>query len=169
MHLTERRGVDVAWRMVLDDQVSSDYESYWASISAVHVHIGRRGAVQRLTNFFIGSQSESVRVLMMQTNDGHMPKILESCYSTWIFDLERMRYRRLLRDLYVGDRPVTTQWRRFYRLVEDERAFTVELNQSGSRRIRCTYHTGTCEQCGASVGSEAHAEDNALAMLASAS
>jgi hypothetical protein len=77
--------------------------------------------------------------------------ILESCHSTWIFDPPRLRFRRILKDIEIGRRPVTTAWRSYARidLAPDGEAFTVVLNPQGSRLIRSWRHTDGCVQCGA--------------------
>jgi hypothetical protein len=78
------------------------------------------------------------------------PTIIESCHSTWIFDAERMRFRRILKDTEVGGQPVTTGWRPYYRLEADPGAetFTVYLNLVGSRVLRSWRHDADCTQCG---------------------
>jgi hypothetical protein len=77
--------------------------------------------------------------------------ILESCHSTWIFDAERLRFRRIIKDIEVGDRVVTTAWRPYARLelAPEGESFTVVLNEEGSRLIRSWRHTEDCVQCGA--------------------
>jgi len=79
------------------------------------------------------------------------PVILESCHSTWVFDPQRMEFCRILRHVVVGGTRVTTQWRRYYRLVEDSRTFAVELDPSGTRRLRCFHHAENCRECGGST------------------
>ena len=53
--------------------------------------------------------------------------VLESCHSTWVFDTERMRFRRLLKGIEVEQHPVATQWRPYYglELKDDSEEFTV--------------------------------------------
>jgi hypothetical protein len=36
------------------------------------------------------------------------PLTIESCHSTWIFDTDRMRFRRILKGTEVGGQPVVT-------------------------------------------------------------
>jgi hypothetical protein len=75
--------------------------------------------------------------------------ILESCHSTWIFDGDRMRFRRVLKDIEYAHQPVATDWRPYHQLQIDPLAetFTVVLNQDGTRLVRSWLHTGDCVQC----------------------
>lgn len=77
--------------------------------------------------------------------------MFESCNSTWVFDGEHMRFRRLLKGIEVDQRAVCTEWRPYFGLeaADDSEAFTVLLNPEGTRLIRSWRHTGSCEQCGA--------------------
>src|SRR5271155_2512087 len=81
------------------------------------------------------------------------PTTIESCHSTWIFDTERMRYRRVLKGTEGGGKPVSTDWRPYYNLDSDPRSesFTVYLNLGGSRMIRSWRHADGCAQCGQHV------------------
>ena len=60
--------------------------------------------------------------------------ILESCHSTWIFDTDRMRFRRILNDIEV-------------------------LKADRSRLIRTWRHTADCVQCGDHRTGELSLED----------
>jgi len=75
---------------------------------------------------------------------------IESCHSTWVFDNERMRYRRVLKGTEVAGQPVATAWRPYYRLEADpaSETFTVFLNLGGTRMIRSWRHAADCSQCG---------------------
>jgi hypothetical protein len=75
--------------------------------------------------------------------------IIESCHSTWIFDLARLRYCRVLKGIEVSHQPVHTDWRPYELLETDPmtETFCVWLNSSGSRRIRSWRHTPQCTQC----------------------
>jgi hypothetical protein len=77
------------------------------------------------------------------------PTTIESCHSTWIFDTDRMRFRRILKGTDVGGHPVATGWRDYSRLEAptDAETFTVFLNDSGSRMIRSWRHKSDCTQC----------------------
>lgn len=87
--------------------------------------------------------------------------MFESCNSTWVFDQEHMRFRRILKGVEVDHRAVSTEWRPYFGLevAEDSEAFTVLLNAEGSRLIRSWRHTGSCEQCGAHGTAELSLED----------
>jgi len=87
--------------------------------------------------------------------------VLESCHSTWIFDTEGMRYRRILKRIAVEDQPIATQWRPYFALHfnEGSEAFTVALNAEGSRLIRSWRHTKDCAQCGSHMTTELSRRD----------
>jgi len=76
--------------------------------------------------------------------------VIESCNSTWVFDAQRMRFRRILKGPDVGGEPVTTGWRPYYRLETpaDSESFTVYLNLGNTRMIRSWRHAPDCAQCG---------------------
>ena len=75
---------------------------------------------------------------------------IESCHSTWVFDEDRMRFRRVLKDTEVGGKPVATGWRPYARLSAppDSETFTVYLNAAGTRMLRTWRHTVDCHACG---------------------
>ena len=55
--------------------------------------------------------------LRSQMQTDHVERlVLESCHSTWVFDPERRRFRRILKGGEVEERPVTTPWRTYYGL-----------------------------------------------------
>jgi hypothetical protein len=89
------------------------------------------------------------------------PTVFESCNSTWVFDPEHMRFRRILKGIEVDHRAVFTEWRSYFGLevADDSEAFTVLLNPEGSRLIRSWRHTGDCAQCGGQVTAELSLED----------
>jgi hypothetical protein len=64
------------------------------------------------------------------------PLVLESCHSTWLFDTERMRFRRVLKGL-EDSRRATTDWRPYYGLDLDpvSESFVVLLNEDGTRLL----------------------------------
>jgi hypothetical protein len=80
--------------------------------------------------------------------------ILESCHSTWIFDPQRRKFRRIIKGVEVGHRCVMTEWRTYWQLVVDPEGegFTVYLNSSRSRLIRSWRHTQHCARCEGSAG-----------------
>ncbi len=45
--------------------------------------------------------------------------VLESCHSTWIFDTDRLRFRRVLKGLALDVPSATTAWRAYYGLEID--------------------------------------------------
>jgi hypothetical protein len=94
------------------------------------------------------------------------PLVFESCHSTWVFDSERMRFRRILRGIEVHDHVVVTEWRPYFGLetTEDSEAFTVLLNREGTRLIRSWRHTGDCRQCGGHATSEVSLEEIAATL-----
>jgi hypothetical protein len=87
--------------------------------------------------------------------------VFESCHSSWVFDTENLRYRRILKGVAVEDQPIATQWRPYFALHfnEGSEAFTVALNAEGSRLIRSWRHTKDCAQCGSQVTAELSRRD----------
>jgi len=82
--------------------------------------------------------------------------VLESCSSTWFFDTERMRFRRVLKGVDVGRHPAVTDWRPYFGLDIDPRSesFVVMLNAEGTRLLRSWRHTERCTQCDARATAE---------------
>jgi hypothetical protein len=78
---------------------------------------------------------------------------LESCHSTWIFNPNEMRFRRILKEIAVDEHAVFTSWRPYahLQLESDSASFTVFLNPEGSRLIRAWRHTPDCLECGGHV------------------
>jgi hypothetical protein len=89
------------------------------------------------------------------------PTVFESCNSTWVFDQEHMRFRRILKGIEVEQRAVLTEWRPYFGLevADDSEAFTVLLNSDGTRLIRSWRHTSDCAQCNGHVTDELSLED----------
>ncbi len=87
--------------------------------------------------------------------------VLESCHSTWVFDVERRRFCRILKGIEMEEHPVATQWRAYYGLEfkEDSEVFTVLLNQAGTRLIQSWLHTHDCLQCGGQSTGEISLEE----------
>ncbi|MHB8220926.1 MAG: hypothetical protein ACYDHU_11505 [Acidimicrobiales bacterium] len=85
-----------------------------------------------------------------------LPTVLESCHSTWIFDTERMRFRRILKGLDLDARQASTAWRPYFGLHLDPRSesFVVLLNPDGSRLLRSWRHVDHCPQCGGEATAE---------------
>ncbi len=84
------------------------------------------------------------------------PFVLESCNSTWLFDTERMRFRRVLKGVDVGRHPAATDWRPYFGLDvdPDSESFVVLLNPEGTRLLRSWRHTEQCSQCGSQATAE---------------
>lgn len=87
--------------------------------------------------------------------------VLDSCHSTWLFDVAGRRFRRILKGLEVEPSLAATDWRPYERLElsEGSEAFVVILNQAGTRRIRSWRHVDGCEQCEGEKTSELSLED----------
>jgi hypothetical protein len=75
--------------------------------------------------------------------------VLDSCHSTWLFDVAAKRFRRILKGLDVDPSLAATDWRDYERLElsETSEAFVVVENAAGTRRIRSWRHVDGCEQC----------------------
>ena len=78
------------------------------------------------------------------------PLVLESCHSTWLFDTDHRRFRRILKGIGAEELPVVTEWRPYHALELDPRSetFTVLLNADGTRRLCSWRHTHDCVECG---------------------
>jgi hypothetical protein len=76
--------------------------------------------------------------------------VLESCHSTWIFDTDRLRFRRILKGLALDAHAASTAWRPYFGLEIDpiSESFVVLLNPEGSRLLRSWRHVEQCAQCG---------------------
>ncbi len=96
-----------------------------------------------------------------------VPIIFESCHATWIFDIETMRFRRILKGVEVDGHPIATKWRAFYGLEFDEKSesFTVLLNPRHTKLIRSWRHTHNCTQCGGQVTAELSLEELRAALV----
>ena len=90
---------------------------------------------------------------MMQAME---PLVLESCHSTWLFDTERMRFRRVLKGLDLDSRTATTDWRPYFGLDLDpvSESFVVLLNEEGTKLLRSWRHVEHCSQCGGAATAE---------------
>jgi hypothetical protein len=80
---------------------------------------------------------------------GHL--IVDSCHSRWVFDTERLRYRRILKGPEFEMRQTTTEWRPYHELHLDPHSdsFTVVLNEAGTQMLRSWRHMeGDCPLCG---------------------
>ena len=76
-------------------------------------------------------------------------RVLESCHSVWIFEHERMRFRRVPRGTRLDMPSPESEWTPYYRLeVEPSSgAFAVSLNDSGTRVLRSWLHVEPCRHC----------------------
>lgn len=77
---------------------------------------------------------------------------IDSCHSRWVFDTERLRFRRVPKGPGLELLMATTDWRPYHELVIDPHsdAFVVILNEGGTPMLRSWRHTETvCSQCGA--------------------
>jgi hypothetical protein len=63
---------------------------------------------------------------------------IDSTHSTWLFDVPRMRFRRLPRDVDPGTPPPDRDWEPYFALETDAEtgAFTVALNADRTRLLR---------------------------------
>jgi hypothetical protein len=93
--------------------------------------------------------------------------VLESCHSTWVFDQERSRFRRVLRDPDLQLDATATGWRPYFGLEFDDHsdAFVVYLNETGTRLLRSWRHEETCPHCGRESTAELSLEDLRSALL----
>jgi hypothetical protein len=91
---------------------------------------------------------------------------LESCHSTWIFNPRQLLYCRILRDIAVGHRRISTEWRPYWELQIDPlgKNFTVSLNEERTRLVRSSIHTQDCAACGARRTAELSLDEIARAV-----
>ena len=63
---------------------------------------------------------------------------IDSTHSTWIFDTQRMRFRRLPRGADPATPSLESDWQPYFALDVDPRtgAFTVALNEDRTRLLR---------------------------------
>jgi hypothetical protein len=89
------------------------------------------------------------------------PFVVESCNSTWLFDADRHRFRRVLKGVDVGRHPAATEWRPYFHLDLDphSESFVVVLNAEGTRLLRSWRHTQQCTQCGGQATAELSLEE----------
>lgn len=74
--------------------------------------------------------------------------VIESCHSTWLFDEENRRFRRLPKGHLSG---ISTVWRSYDRLVVDDatNAFVALIDPPpGTRLLRSKRHVGPCGYSG---------------------
>jgi hypothetical protein len=95
-----------------------------------------------------------IRQVESATNDQIF--VLESCHSTWIFDTDKLRFRRILKGLALDAHAATTAWRPYYGLEIDpiSESFVVLLNPEGTRLLRSWRHVEQCPQCGGNQTAE---------------
>ena len=77
-------------------------------------------------------------------------RVLESCHSLWIFDVEHRRFRRLP-GAVSADIAGPGNWEPFVALHVDPAsgAFRVTLNEERTRVLRSWLHDEPCPHCGA--------------------
>ncbi|MFZ0171955.1 MAG: hypothetical protein WAL04_09770 [Acidimicrobiales bacterium] len=87
--------------------------------------------------------------------------VIDSCHSTWLFDVPALRFRRFLKGLDVDLSLAATDWRPYVHLelAEDSDAFVVVLNEAGTRRIRSWRHVDGCDECDGEKTTELSVED----------
>jgi hypothetical protein len=104
----------------------------------------------------------------VSTSPEGTPFVLESCHSTWIFDTDRLRFRRILKGLALDSHAATTAWRPYFGLELDpiSESFVVLLNPEGTRLLRSWRHVEQCSQCGGDRTAELSLDDLRGATLA---
>lgn len=82
------------------------------------------------------------------------PLVLESCHSTWVFDVERHRFCRTPRGSQLTG--AHTAWQHYHALELDEHSdrFVVVLNEAGTRLLQSWRHVGRCDVCDRSATGE---------------
>ena len=74
---------------------------------------------------------------------------IDSCHSIWLFDTERMRFRRVPKETSIDTPALESDWEPYYGLEisPESGAFAVALNPSRTRLLRSWRHTEPCEHC----------------------
>jgi hypothetical protein len=74
---------------------------------------------------------------------------IDSCHSVWLFDTERMRFRRVPKEASIDSPALESDWVPYYGLEisAESGAFAVALNESRTRLLRSWRHTNPCEHC----------------------
>lgn len=93
----------------------------------------------------IGDAASGVHILD-EFDDQPSPEVvtIESCHSTWEFDVRNMRFRRVLRGAGTGPPPVTN-WRPYFALDHPHPdSFVVHLNREGTRLLSSWRHGPGC-------------------------
>lgn len=72
---------------------------------------------------------------------------IESTHSVWMFDTERMRFRRVPRGADISSPSLESDWEPYYGLEVDHEtgAFTVALNEDRTRLLRAWRDVGTSD------------------------
>lgn len=85
------------------------------------------------------------------TVGGMTVRVLESCHSLWMFEPDRMRFRRVPRGTRLDMPSPESEWTPYFRLeVEPSTgAFAVGLNEEGTRVLRSWLHLEPCRHCAA--------------------
>ena len=93
--------------------------------------------------------------------------VIESCHSTWIFDNDNARFRRVLKGIETSGGQASTAWRPFYGMEVDpgSESFVVLLNPEGTRLLRSWRHVDHCSQCGGETTSELSLDELRAAAL----
>jgi hypothetical protein len=74
---------------------------------------------------------------------------IDSCHIIWLFDTERMRFRRVPKEISVDTPALERDWESYYDLEvsPESGAFAVALNSSRTRWLRSWRHTDPCRHC----------------------
>lgn len=75
---------------------------------------------------------------------------IDSCHSIWLFDTDRMRFRRIPKGTDAAAPALDGDWEPYYGLevAAESGAFAVALNENRTRLLRSWRHTNPCEHCG---------------------
>jgi hypothetical protein len=125
---------------------------------------GKIGVVEpeeilREAGFDQGSLASELDQAAANAPDGRF-LALESCHSTWLFDLADRRFCRVLKSSALVS-SVATDWRPYDRLVvhPSSDAFVVFLDSSGTKLLRSWRHTSRCDRCDGEVTAQMSLEE----------
>jgi hypothetical protein len=74
---------------------------------------------------------------------------IDSCHSVWLFDTDRMRFRRVPKETRIDTPTLESDWEPYFGLeiAPDSGAFAVALNETRTRLLRSWRHTDPCQHC----------------------
>lgn len=94
--------------------------------------------------------SRNLRGRAAHEREANSRSVVESCHSTWIFDFQNHRFRRVVKGPAIITKALSTTWRSFDHVMFDSEsgAFLIFLDALGTRVLRSRRHNANCDRCG---------------------